>query len=285
METLHLFISWAAGKYKYNTIQSTISALADWHKSKGIEHTAISCRATKTLLATVKTTQGPAGLPAGKQGLTKPMLRLLITYLHNQAKAEPSTAELLLRDECVVLLGFYGMLRRSEIVALTLEDVRTGTADDKPYVELHIKKSKTDRGRVGATVTITGNTSDGINILKPLTRYLEARAEHAPSQTSPLFTAWDLDSLTCKAATALTGQALAKRLQLHLKALKAKYPNIQVNPCSYGMHSLRRGGVIAAWEAGVDIEKIKSHGRWRSDAVRAYMQATRTIRLMVTSCM
>ena len=56
METLHLFISWAAGKYKYNTIQSTISALADWHKSKGIEHTAISCRETKTLLATVKTT-------------------------------------------------------------------------------------------------------------------------------------------------------------------------------------------------------------------------------------
>lgn len=285
IETLHLFISWAAGKYKYNTIQSTMSALADWHKSKGIDHTAISSRTTQTLLATVKATQGPAGLPAGKQGLTKPLLKLLITYLHNQAKANPAMRELLLRDECLVLLGFYGMLRRSEKVALTLNDVRTGTTEGGSYVELHIKKSKTDRGRVGATVTITGCTRDGIDILGPLTRYIEARAEHAPSQSSPLFTAWDLDSLTCKPAAGLTGQALAKRLQLHLTALKAKYPDIQVNPRNYGMHSLRRGGVIAAWEAGVDIEKIKSHGRWRSDAVRAYMQATRAIRLMVTANM
>lgn len=285
VETLHLFISWAAGKYKYNTIQSTLSALADWHKSKGIGHPAISCKETKTLLATVKTMQGPAGLPAGKQGLSKPMLKLLIAYLHKQAKASPLMSELLLRDECVVLLGFYGMLRRSEIVALALEDVRTGNANGRAFVELHIKKSKTDRGRVGATVTITGRTSDGIDVAGPLIRFIEARTRYQPSQSSPLFTAWDLDRLTCTAATKLTGQALARRLQGHLTALKAKYPDIQVNPRSYGMHSLRRGGVMAAWKAGVDVEKIKSHGRWRSDAIRAYMQSTRNIRLMVTDHM
>jgi integrase len=242
--TLHLFISWAASKYKYNTIQSTLSALADWHKSKGTDHPAISCKPTKTLLATVKNSQGPAGLPTGKQGLTKPMLKLLLKYLHNQGSATPHMAELLLRDECIVLLGFYGMLRRSEIIELTLDDVRTGTADGKPYVELNIKKSKTDRGRVGATVTITGYTRDGVDIISPLHRYIELRARYRPSSTSPLFTAWDLDSLTSSATKKLTGQALAKRLQLHLLALKAKYPAIQVNPKSYGMHSLRRAGSL-----------------------------------------
>lgn len=282
---LHLFISWAASKYKYNTIQSTLSALADWHKSKGIDHTAISCKQTKNLLATVKTKQGPAGLPQGKQGLTKPMLMLLLKYLHNQRAARPHMAEFLLRDECITLLGFYGMLRRSEIVDLNLDDVRTGTTKGRPYVELKIKKSKTDKARVGATVTIAGVTRDGVDIIGPLQRYIQLRARHRPSPSSPLFTTWDLDALSCRATTRLTGQVLAQRLQLHLSALKAKYPDIQVNPRSYGMHSLRRGGVIAAWESGVDIEKIKSHGRWRSDAVRAYMQATRDIRLMVTTTM
>ena len=285
LQTLELFITWAAGKYKYSTIASTLSALVDWHKAKGIEYPTITCKSTKDLLATVKTAQGPAGIPAGKQGLSKTMLRLLLVHLRRQSKHNSEMSEIYLRDECAFLLGFYGMLRRSEIAALTLEDVGTGTTDGRPYVELHIKQSKTDKGRVGAIVTITGITTDGIDITGPLQRYIAKRARQAPSQTAPLFTAWDMDAKSCTPATAISGQALAVRLQQYLEALKAKHPNIEVNPSSYGMHSLRRGGVIAAWEAGVDVEKIKAHGRWRSDAIRAYMQANRNIRLQVTGSM
>ena len=283
--TLEMFITWAAGKYKYNTIASTMSALVDWHKSKGIEYPAINSKRTKDLLATIKAEQGPAGLPAGKQGLTKAMLKLLLVHLHRQSKKTPDMSHIYLRDECAFLLGFYGMLRRSEIASLTLDDVTTGSTNGRPYVELNIRKSKTDRGCVGASVTIAGVTSDGIDIVGPLQRYIMQRTKHAPSQTAPLFTSWDLDTKALTAATPLSGQALAIRLRQHLETIKAKHPDIEVNPSSYGMHSLRRGGVIAAWEAGVDLEKIKSHGRWRSDAVRAYMQATRAIRLQVTSRM
>lgn len=283
--TLHLFLSWAAAKYKYNTIQSTLSALIDWHKSKDLPYTAISCQETKQLLATIKSEQGPAGLPAGKQGLSKNMLRLLIAYLHKESKLQPDMQEILLRDECAVVLGFYGMMRRSEIVALALEDVKFGTLNGKKYVEINIKRSKTDRGRVGATVTITGTTSDGIDIAGPLERYMHKRKAQQPAPTSPLLTRWDLDRKTGCPDTGITGQALARRLQHYLRSLKQRYPSIRVNPDSYGMHSLRRGGVTAAWEAGVDLEKIKAHGRWRSDAVRTYMQANRSIRLMVSSQM
>ena len=51
------------------------------------------------------------------------------------------------------------------------------------------------------------------------------------------------------------------------------------------MHNLRRGGVMAAWLAGVDYTKIKVHGRWRSDAIKAYLQTTVAIRLQVTEAM
>lgn len=260
-----------------------MSALIDWHKSKNTDHSVISCKATKELLATVKVTQGPAGLPAGKQGLTKEMLRLLLCCLRTKGRDNPDMEEIYLRDECGILLGFYGMMRRSKIAALTLSDIRVGNMNRAKYIEVHIARSKTDRGRVGATVTIAGRTHDGIDIAGPLERYIQARSASEPS--SPLFTQWDLDGMTSHPTKGLSKQAFGRRLQQHLQALKAKYPAINLNPSSYGMHSLRRGGVTAACKAGVDVEKIKAHGRWRSDAVRAYMQATRDIRLIVTNSM
>jgi hypothetical protein len=177
----------------------------------------------------------------------------------------------------------YGMMRRSEIAALTISDIRVGQLGADKYIEVHIARSKTDRGRVGATVCIVGNTHDGIDIAGPLLRHIQARSQSNPE--SPLFTAWDLDAMTCHPSKGLSTQAFSRRLQQHLTALKAKYTDLPVHPKSYGMHSLRRGGVMAAWKAGVDVEKIKAHGRWRSDAVRAYMQATRDIKLQVTTHM
>jgi len=103
--TLELFISYAQTRYKFSTTKSIMSALIDWHKSKGAEYSAVTCNETKMLLATVQSEQSPAGLPAGKQGLTKPMLRLLIQYLNSQRKHDPAMATILLRDECVILLG------------------------------------------------------------------------------------------------------------------------------------------------------------------------------------
>ena len=46
----------------------------------------------------------------------------------------------------------------------------------------------------------------------------------------------------------------------------------------YAMHSLRRGGVIAAWEANVPRDLLKLHGKWRSDAIDAYLQAPIALR-------
>ena len=46
-------------------------------------------------------------------------------------------------------------------------------------------------------------------------------------------------------------------------------------------HSLRRGGAIAMVESGVKRELIKLHGRWRSDAVEAYLQPSLATRLGV----
>lgn len=187
-QAVHLFISWAAGKYKYNTILSTISALIDWHKSKGVAYEALRCRETKELLNTVQVQQGPSGVPVGKTGLTRAMLRLLLRHLHNSRQQDQRFSDLYLRDICWILLGYFGMLRRSEIIALQMQDVHVGQHMNKPYIELTIQRSKTDQRGAGAIVTIAGVSQDGIRIASLLQEWLRVRSKCKPSDADPLFT-------------------------------------------------------------------------------------------------
>jgi integrase len=283
-----LFISWASTKYKITTIKLTLSALVDWHKSKGASPASVSSShpELKALLQAVAVQQGPQGLPVGKVGMPKTVLRLLVGYLASRSTQQPREAPLFTRDTLWLLLGFYGFLRRSEIIGLKMEDVVIKT-HPKPHIALRIRKSKTDQRQAGATVLIAPVSGDGIRILDRVTSYMDQRrSRDGAGDGDPLFPAWNLDSRALSSSQPLqNGGALAKRLKTYLTELLGLYPHIAVNPSSYGMHSLRRGGVVAAWGAGVQVERIKAHGRWRSDAVRAYLQANFDVKISVTLAM
>ena len=280
---VRLFMAWASARYKASTIESTLSALKDWHKSKGADHSHLNEDPIKQLLHSIKVEQGPEGLPKGKVGMTKPLLRLLVKYLAvKRDTSDPGERRLHVRDLVWVLLGFYGMLRRSELIALTMDDIQVGSEDGRSFVEMTIRRSKTDQRGAGALVTISGISTDQITISDYVQLWLAHRTNMGATPSDPLFPAWNLDSRGLSNLPIKTGQALAARLKLHLTSLVQSHPGISVNPEAYGMHSLRRGGVMAAWQAGVPVEKIKAHGRWQSDAVRAYMHTTRSMRLQVT---
>lgn len=284
---VELFIAWAASKYAYATIESTITALADWHRSKQLDP-AIHVRtaAVKQLLKNVKNTQGPSAIPTGKVGMSRDLLRLTLSHLGSLARSQPDMRTIHQRDIAWLLVGYFGMLRRSEIIALQMRDIQFMERRGKPsHIELTIRRSKTDRRGQGATLTITSISTDGIPIYKHVQAWFALRLADRAPPTSPLFTSWDMDGKRPSNMPIQNGQSLANRLRTHLVVLKRRFPELEINPSAYGMHSLRRGGVMAAWLAGVDIEKIKSHGRWRSDAVRAYMQANLEVRLVVTTTM
>ncbi|WIA16725.1 hypothetical protein OEZ85_013379 [Tetradesmus obliquus] len=194
-------------------------------------------------------------------------------------------SDLYLKDTCWVLLGFFGMLRRPEIIALQMRDITLDSSAEQKCVERHIRRSKNDRRGEGVVVTIVGTTNNGIRIADLMEEWLALRQHSSAPPTDPLSPKWDLDNLCIPNSPIKSAQALNLCLKTYLTDLKAKYPSLPVNPSTYGMHSLRRGGVMAAWLAGVDVEKIKAHGRWRSDAVRAYMQTTRIMRMVVTQTM
>ena len=278
---VELFISWASKKYQYSTIQTTLNALKAWHTSKQAGTDTVANPAITSLMTAVKNEQGPAGLPKGKEGMSKALLRIVLALMVEKSRADARFAPLYTRDYAWMVLGYFGFLRRSELIELTMQDVQF----QHDYVMLHIRKSKTDRLGKGAQVAINATSSDGIRILDRVRAYSKLREAQGASPDSPFLVQWDLDKYQLGSSKLTNGQALAQRLKLYLQQLQERHPNLTLNPNSYGMHSLRRGGVIAAWGAGVELEKIKAHGRWRSDAVRVYMQASLPIKLSVTQAM
>ena len=280
-----LFLGYAATRYKLNTIKVTISALVDWHKSKNAPSDTVAHGhpEIKAVLQSIKVHQGPEGKPIGKVGLPLPMLKLLLRYLHDKQSTEPAMSDLYTRDAVWLCLGFFGMLRRSEIIALRLNDV-SFTPLPSPHITLRIRSSKADKASHGAMVVISATSASGVEILRRVAALTLRLKELGAEAHHPLIPAWDYTSYSLNLPVPLAnGQALATRLKLHLANIKASYPLVDINVSDYSMHSLRRGGVVAAWQAGVPVEQFKAHGRWASSAVQAYMVPTKDILIGVTA--
>ena len=138
--------------------------------------------------------------------------------------------------------------------------VLTGTGTTS-FITVRIRHSKTDRQGAGVDVLITGHTCGGWDLTSKVARFQKLRLLAGAGPEDPFLVGWDLDTLRLKKEGLANGEALASRLHKHLQDLLQIHPDLVVNS-QYGMHSLRRGGVLAAWQAGVDIEKkIRAHGR------------------------
>ena len=90
-----------------------------------------------------------------------------------------------------MLLGFYGLLRRSEIISLKLSDVTIiEESSVGSYVKLRIRRSKNDQGGLGAEVIISDISRHSIHIQDRVAQWLRIRKATSPPE-SPLIPAWD----------------------------------------------------------------------------------------------
>jgi hypothetical protein len=187
--TVQLFIGWAATRYKVSTILVTMNALADWQKSKELPTSTVFCSATRQLLTSVAAQQGPEGLPKGKEGLSKAFLRLLLQYLKVLTAKMPQQADLFTRDACWLVLGFYGMFRRSELIYFVMKDVQF-KLQPQPHIILTVRFSKTDRNGAGAQVVLAHTTKDSFCIWEHIKRWHDFRLSQGAGPDDPLLTTW-----------------------------------------------------------------------------------------------
>ncbi len=119
-ETVAAFIADCAGRLKVGSVQRRLNAIAEAHKAVGLDSPTHNAMVTNTMKG-IRRTKGTA--PAQKAATLIDDIRAMV---------DATDAGLIgLRDRALVLLGFAGAFRRSELVGLDVTDcdVRQGRAD------------------------------------------------------------------------------------------------------------------------------------------------------------
>ena len=162
------------------------------------------------------------------------------------------------RDRALLLLGFGAALRRSELVALDVEDL---TFDLRRGLLVTIRASKTDQEQAGTQVAVPYARTRDRCAVRALQAWLAAAAIHR----GPVFR-------QMRRGDTLTDQRLSD--QSVALIVKRRGQAAGLPPRSLSGHSLRAGYATAAASAGVEERKIANVTRHKNlPVLRGYIRA------------
>jgi site-specific recombinase XerD len=164
------------------------------------------------------------------------------------------------RDRALLAFGMALAARRSELVALDVEDLEW----ERPRgVRVTIRRSKTDQEGEGQVVAVPEGRR-----LRPLV-HLRAWLAASGIERGPLFRPLWKGGRRVRGDARLSDHAVARIVQARAAAAG-------LDPARYAGHSLRAGFVTAAARAGADIWKIREVSRHKSlQVLGAYIRDAR----------
>jgi site-specific recombinase XerD len=156
-------------------------------------------------------------------------------------------------DRAILLIGFAGAFRRSELVALDVEDLEESELGFK----VTIRHSKTDQEGAGQTIAIVrGSVACPVAALKA---WLEA----AGITTGPIFRQVRKGG---KVEGRLSAQSVADCVKIHAE-------RVGLDPKLFAGHSLRSGFLTSAAKRGASLFKMMDQSRHRSvETLRGYVR-------------
>jgi site-specific recombinase XerD len=153
------------------------------------------------------------------------------------------------RDKALLLIGFAGAFRRSELVALTVEDVE----HVKQGIVIHLRWSKTDQAGEGRKIAIP-YARGAVCPVHALQDWL---------QTSGITTGLIFRGVTRHGHISESGLS-AQSVALVVKERAAA---VGLDATQYAGHSLRAGLVTSAAQAGISSWKIRQQTGHKSEAM------------------
>jgi site-specific recombinase XerD len=249
-EVVALYISDLAARLSVSTIRRRMAAITNAHKEAGFPNSPASPRqhfVVREVLAGIKRSLGTA-----QHGVDP----LLIDDIRKIVAATPDRL-LGLRDRALVLVGFSGAFRRSELATL-LEVDDLDFTDDGLYIRM--RRSKTDQEGQGRTVAMpTGEHPDTCPI-----RALQTWLDAAGITAGPVFRSVNRHGHV--AEHALSPRSVAK-------ILKRAAMRAGINAASIAGHSLRAGMVTQAAMNGAEERDIaRTTGHRSVGMVRRYIR-------------
>ncbi|WP_163931605.1 site-specific integrase [Paraferrimonas sp. SM1919] len=154
-----------------------------------------------------------------------------------------------IRDRAMILVGFVGAFRRSELTAIDFNDL-TFTEEG---LLIKIKRSKTDQFSQGSTKAIPYSPFEDLCPVRAMQGWLE----HGNIVSGAVFRG--INRWQQLSANAISDTSVNQILKNRAKAAGIKDHQLLSG------HSLRRGMATESSKVGVEFNLIKKQGGWRSD--------------------
>lgn len=160
-----------------------------------------------------------------------------------------------LRDRALLLLGFAGAFRRSELIGLDVVDL----AETEEGLRVTIRRSKTDQEGHGEVIAIIRGTGDTCPV-----KAVKAWREASGITEGPTFRP------VAKGGRLGTGRLSGKSVCTIVQAYAAR---LGLDADTFGAHSLRSGFLTSAARRGASVFKMRDVSRHRSmDVLQAYVR-------------
>jgi integrase len=222
------------------TLIRHLASISKAHQARGLSN-PVRSELVRATMRGIKRTRRCA------QREAKPLLRDdLLFVLDSMSEGMKNV-----RDRALLLIGFAGALRCSELVALDVADiehVRRGLV-------LHIRRSKTDQNGQGHKIAVPYGRNRYCPVLA-----LDAWLAASRIAEGPIFRPVDRHGRIHPARS--SGEAVSLIVRERVAAAG-------LDPTRYSGHSLRAGLATSAAQAGVPASRIKAQTRHASDAMLA----------------
>lgn len=247
-EAVALYVSdLAARGAKASTISRRLTAISVLHKSSGLESPSSDARVRDVYKGILRE---HGSYEEGAAPLLTPTIRRMILAMPKDTAAHEKSAA---RDAAMLLLGYAGAFRRSELASLNVEDVEF--VEDGATVLL--RRSKTDQKGKGTKKAIPYGSHPETCPVRNLKRWLEVLSAESERDASshPLFR--PIDRHGNVKATAISDRSVCE-------VVKKRAQGAGLDRSRYSGHSLRAGLATAASAAGVPQKSIMDQGDWKS---------------------
>lgn len=242
-ETLAAFIADRAATLSPHTVTRRVVGLSRAHTSQGLPDPAKN-DLVRTVLRGIRRSHGRPQRQASPL-IKHDLLSLLALMVGTKG----------IRDRALLLLGFAAALRRSELVALDVQDLQVV----REGLVVCLRRSKTDPDGDGRKIAVPWGRTVACPV-KAVSEWIE----HAQIVEGPVFRSVTKGGVV--SAKRLTGQSVALVVKAYAQA--AGLP-----AAGYSGHSLRAGLITSAAQAGAATHQIMAQSGHRSaEMVNRYIR-------------
>lgn len=245
-ETIINYINDLADNAKANTVARRISALTENFDAAGIKDNPCRLPIVKNALKGIKRMKGT--MQRGKLPILFDDIREMLHCIEGDELQQA-------RDKSILLIGFYGAMRRSEIAGLDMEDLRF----TRLGLLITLRKSKTDQMDQGQMIAIPYVEDKEICAVQALKDWIA----RSGITTGPVFRGFTRGHGIRKNRISDKSIALLVKRYVGL---------VGMDPKDYGAHSLRHGFATSAAQHHVEERQIMRQTRHKSQTiVRRYI--------------